>query len=96
MVGERMGRKNEQKPGSATQFEILRCLPLDDLLGELARRTGCDQRPGQAAMNMLAILRPDLARHITDSELDAYHRDDRLRPLLRYLSGLPTGLPKVP
>lgn len=43
-----------------------------------------EQRVGQWYFNLLAEARPDLAERVRGTDLDPFHRDDRLPAFLRY------------
>lgn len=57
-----------------------------DLLLDLLGRTRLgDQRPGQWAFNVLAAARPELADAVRGTDVDPFHRDDRLPELLAWV-----------
>lgn len=54
---------------------------LEDARAELGRR----QRQGQTAMNVLALLRPDMANEIQGTDLDPFDKDENLAGFFAWL-----------
>ena len=50
-------------------------------------------RYGQAVMNVLSYMRPDMYNLVRETELNCFHRDDLAPALMNWLR---TGVPAVP